>query len=91
MIWMYDRPSIEGTQVKFCQIDTLLNITSATISEDVTSHNRVWYKVGDEGFVYSDNVQPVRTLLNTPLMDIPSRGLLAEVSVPYTDGHRKPR
>jgi lipoprotein-anchoring transpeptidase ErfK/SrfK len=91
MIWMYDRPSIEGEKVKLCQGDMLLNITNSTISDDVTSHNRVWYEVGTEGFVYSGNIQPVRTILNTPLMDIPSRGLLAEVSVPYTDGHAGPK
>src|SRR5512133_1883116 len=64
VIWMYDKPSIEGTQVKFCQTDTLLNITNTTISEDITSHNRVWYQIGTEGFVYSGNIQPVRTILN---------------------------
>jgi lipoprotein-anchoring transpeptidase ErfK/SrfK len=91
MTWMYDRPSIEGTQVKLCPKDTLLDITNATISEDVTSHNRVWYQVGTEGFVYSGNIQPVRTILNVPQTDIPLRGLLAEVSVPYTDGHTGPK
>jgi len=90
MIWMYDRPSSEGTQVKFCQRDILLNITNATVSEDITSHNRIWYQVGTEGFVYSGNVQPVQTILNTPRMDILQTGLLAEVSVPYTDAHETP-
>lgn len=91
MVWMYNRPSIEGEQVKLCQGDMLLNITNSTISEDSTSHNRVWYQVGTEGFVYSGNIQPVRTLLNTPFTDIPRTGLLAEVSVPYTDGHMGPK
>jgi lipoprotein-anchoring transpeptidase ErfK/SrfK len=91
MVWMYDRPSIEGEQIKLCQGDMLLDITSSTISDDVTSHNRVWYQVGTEGYVYSGNIQPVRTILNAPLTDIPSRGLLAEVSVPYTDGHQGPK
>ncbi len=90
MIWMYDRPSIEGTQVKFCQRDSLLNVTNTTISEDVTSHNRIWYQIGTEGYVYSGSVQPVRTILNTPRMDIPAAGLLAEVSVPYTDAYKAP-
>jgi lipoprotein-anchoring transpeptidase ErfK/SrfK len=90
VIWMYDRPSSEGTQVKFCQRDVLLNLTNAAVSEDVTSHNRIWYQVGSEGFVYSGNVQPVRTILNTPLMDIPPRGILAEISVPYSDAYETP-
>jgi lipoprotein-anchoring transpeptidase ErfK/SrfK len=89
-IWMYDRPSSEATQVQICHRDLLLNITNTAISDDVTSHNRVWYQVGTEGFVYSGNIQPVRTILNTPRMDIPSNGLLAEVSVPFTDAYETP-
>jgi len=91
MIWMYNRPSIEGEKVKLCQGDTLLNITNTAVSDDLTTHNRIWYQIGSEGFVYSGNIQPVKTLLNTPLTDIPTRGLLAEVSVPYTDGHTGPK
>jgi lipoprotein-anchoring transpeptidase ErfK/SrfK len=90
MIWMYDRPSSEAAQVKICQRDMLLNITDTAISDDVTSHNRVWYQVGADGFVHSGNIQPVRTILNTPRMDIPQSGLLAEISVPYTDAYEAP-
>ena len=87
MIWMFDRPSYDATQVKICQRDTLVNITNTAIGNDETSHNRVWYEVGREGYLYSGNIQPVRTILNKPRMDIPKEGLLAEVSVPYTDAH----
>ena len=86
-IWMYDHPSTEAEPVRICQRDMLLSITNTTISDDVTSHNRVWYEIGREGFVYSGYVQPVRTLLNTPQLNIPTAGLLAEISVPYTDAY----
>ena len=89
-IWMYDHPSSQATQVKICHRDLLLNITNTTISDDVTASNRVWYEVGKEGFVYSGNIQPVRTILNTPRMDIPINGLLAEISVPFTDAYEMP-
>ncbi len=89
-IWMYDRPSSGATQVKICQRDLLLNITNAAISDDITTHNRVWYEIGKEGFVYSGSIQPVRTILNTPRMDIPINGLLTEISVPYTDAYEAP-
>ncbi len=89
-VWMYDRPSSEATQVKICQRDLLLNITNAAISDDIKSHNRVWYEIGNEGFVYSGYIQPVRTILNTPRMDIPIKGFLAEISVPYTDAYTAP-
>jgi len=93
--WMYDRPSTQAAQVKICHRDTLLNIVNTAISDDVDSHNRVWYEIGSEnqieGYVYSGNIQPVKTILNKPsFVDIPVEGLLAEVSVPYTDAHETP-
>lgn len=93
-IWMYDQPSLSGTQVKLCQRDMLLNISNTALSDDVNANNRVWYEIGSqnitEGYVYSGNVQPVRTILNPmPTLDIPEGGLLAEVTVPYTDAHEQ--
>jgi hypothetical protein len=48
--------------------------------------NQRWVKV-PEGYIYSDNVQPVRNLPNTPLTAMPSgqSGFFAEVTVPYAD------
>ncbi|MFN8411652.1 MAG: twin-arginine translocation signal domain-containing protein, partial [Anaerolineales bacterium] len=93
--WMYDRPSLQGTQIKICQRDVLLNIINTAFSDDVNTYNHVWYEIGipqaTEGYVYSGNIQPVKTILNTPQVDlaIPEEGLLAEVSVPYTDAHEE--
>jgi lipoprotein-anchoring transpeptidase ErfK/SrfK len=90
-VWMLDRPSSKGLPVRICHRDMLLNITNTAISdEDSTAHNRVWYVIDDAGYVYSGNIQPVRTLLNTPTMDIPKEGLLVEVSVPFTDAYKLP-
>jgi hypothetical protein len=94
--WMYNLPSVEGTQVKLCRRDMILDIVNTAISEDVNAHNRVWYEIGTqdyiEGYVYSGNIQPVRTILNTPtFVAIPVEGLLVEVSVPYTDAHEGPQ
>ena len=86
-VWMFDRPSSTAAPVRLCQRDTLLNITNTAISDDEDTHNRVWYEVGEEGYLYSGSIQPVRTILNTPRMDIPKEGLLAEISVPYTDAY----
>jgi hypothetical protein len=92
---MYDRPTVQAAQVRICHRDMLLTIMNTAVSDDVDSHNRVWYEIGSEsrveGYVYSGNIQPVRTILNTPAyVDIPVEGLLAEVSVPYTDAHEAP-
>jgi lipoprotein-anchoring transpeptidase ErfK/SrfK len=91
LLWVYDQPSFKGSRVKMYWRDLLLPITNVTISEDdPDAHNRIWYEVGTQGFAHSANLQPVRTLLNQPFLDIPVTGLLAEVSVPYTDALEKP-
>lgn len=89
-VWMYSQPIFGAEKVKLLQRDTLFNITNTAISDDVTAPNRVWYQSGNEGYVHSGNVQPVRTILNKPQTDIPAEGLLAEVSVPYSDAYEEP-
>lgn len=89
-VWMYDYPSTTAAQVRLCQRDALLDINNTVVSDDVTALNRIWYQIGTQGFVHSANIQPVRTILNTPRMDIPKEGLLAEISVPFTDAHEAP-
>lgn len=90
LIWSHAQPSYDGTPVKMYWRDLVLPIINATISEDETAYNRVWYDTGTDGFVYSGNIQPVRTILNTPRLHIPDTGLLSEVTVPYSDAHEKP-
>lgn len=88
-LWMYDEPSEQAKRVKLYWRDLVIPITGAAISEDENAYNRVWYEVGDKGYVYSGSVQPVMTLLNQPVTDIPPEGLLGEVSVPFTDAHEE--
>ncbi len=89
-LWMYDEPSSQSKRVEIYWRDLVIPISGAAISEDEDAYNRVWYEVGDKGYVYSGNVQPVVTLLNDPVNDIPPEGLLGEISVPFTDAHEEP-
>lgn len=91
LIWSYDRPAFNANRIKMYWRDLVIPITNAAVGEDETAYNRVWYECGTNGYIYSGSVQPVRTILNTPQMDIPAGGILAEVSVPYSDAHEFPR
>jgi lipoprotein-anchoring transpeptidase ErfK/SrfK len=85
-IWVHESPSETSPKIKLLQRDSLFNITNTAVSEDANTTNRIWYRVGEEGYVHSVNVQPVRTVFSQPYTgNIPREGLLAEVSVPYTD------
>jgi len=89
-VWLYDQPSFDANKVKLIQRDAIIGITNTAVSEETETHNRIWYEIGTEGYAYSGNIQPVRTTLNTPYMDIPKEGLLSEVTVPFSDAHEEP-
>ncbi len=90
LVWLYDQPSFNAARAGMYWRDSVIGITGVVISQDVGDYNRVWYEIGGEGYTYSGAIQPVGTLLNAPTLGIPSTGMLAEVSVPYTDGHEQP-
>jgi lipoprotein-anchoring transpeptidase ErfK/SrfK len=70
--------------------DNLITITGATVGGEQPSHNRIWYKVQDKGYVHSGVVQPVRNITNEPVSALPEGGILAEVTVPFTDSRYGP-
>ena len=87
---VYDTPSFTGNRVNNYYLDTVLPITGITIGKSEEFFNTVWYQVGGEGFVHSGVLQPVFTLTNPIITQIPPDGTLAEVTVPFTDAHWDP-
>src|SRR5215216_6915595 len=85
-VWTYEAPNLKSRRVKLYWHDLVIPITNTTIGEDESAYNRVWYQLEDGGYAYSGGIQPVRTILNMP-GQIPPRGALGEVSVPYTDAY----
>jgi len=75
-----------GTYIK----DDLLPITNSVTGGEEGDANRVWYQIGQEGFVHSAFIQPVRTVLNEPSPDPLYDGALAEVTVPFIECHARP-
>ncbi len=89
-LWMYDEPSPQSNRIEMYWRDLVVPLTGAAISEDEEAHNRVWYEIDGRGYVYSGSVQPVKTVLNQPVSEVPPDGLLGEISVPFTDAHEEP-
>lgn len=87
---MYDQPALDGKVLKTLWQDLVLPISQVTVGSGEPTHNRTWYQLNNEGFVHSGSVQPVSIDLNTPITSIPEKGILAEVSVPYTDARWNP-
>ena len=87
---VYDTPSFNGKQVRVLWKDTVLSIAEATVGDEQPAHNRIWYHLVEGGYVHSGVIQPVKTLLNSPVSEIAKDGALAEVTVPYSDAHWGP-
>lgn len=86
-VWSYDEPNIKAKRTKLYWHDLVIPITNTTVGDDETAYNRIWYQLENNGYAYSGGIQPVRTILNKPQQEIPTRGVLGEVSVPYTDAY----
>jgi len=89
-ITVYKQPSLLSDVVKQYWVDAVFPIIEATIGDEEPAYNRVWYRIGNEGYAHSGGIQPVHTIINQPAKDIPPGGQLAEVTVPYTDARREP-
>jgi hypothetical protein len=84
-ITTYQEPSYESEKIRIHWKDAVFPITNIALGNGEPSHNRIWYRVGTEGYAHSGGIQPVRTETNPVVTEFPEEGLLAEVTVPYTD------
>lgn len=89
LINVYNEPSFKAKIVNTHKKDTIFLIPAVIVGEGSQS-NQIWYKVGEEGFAYSGNIQPVKIQLNSTTGVIPSSGALCEVTIPFTDARWQP-
>ncbi len=82
---VYQTPSKESKLISTIWQDRVYPINSVTIGDEEPAYNRIWYELGDEGFAHSGNIQPVCIRSNPEIDVIPEDGLLAEVTVPFTN------
>jgi hypothetical protein len=78
-------PAFSGGRVKSYRRDSILEISEPMFGGVDGDYNRTWYRLGNEGYVYSGGVQPVNTVLNTVMTEIPETGVLGEITIPYAD------
>ncbi len=87
---LYMRPSFSSRLVNMYWRDLVLPINGVTVGDGYPDYNRVWYLVNNEGYAHSGNIQPVAVRQNQPASSVPETGVLAEVTVPFTDALRDP-
>lgn len=82
----YKEPTIKSEELGYYITDSVVNVHRQTIGDPEPVHNPVWLKT-DDGWIHSAYVQPVNYSLNEATLEIPTEGMLVEVSVPYTQAY----
>ncbi len=84
---VYEAPSFQSRQIRLIGKDQILELHAQLTGEG--AHNRLWYRTA-EGYIHSAEIQPVRTVFQTPVLSLPRPRLLGEVTVPFSDTRRAP-
>lgn len=65
--------------------DSLWQITGVKIDKDAP--NPIWFELNNKGYAHSSLIQPVRKIINRVDTQIPEKGCLGEITVPYVDAY----
>ncbi len=87
---LFSEPFFNAKKISMLRRDEIVDISSEVQGDYGYGNpfNSTWYQVNGEGYVYSGAVQPVETLHQKPIFDIPEIGVLGEISVPFSDTRR---
>jgi hypothetical protein len=80
-----DAPAFSGKKLRSVKRDVILDLAEKVYGGSEGDYNRHWYRLSDQGYVYSGWVQPVSTATNPAVTEIPTTGVLGEITLPYAD------
>ena len=80
-----DAPAFSGRRVNSLPRDSVLDNLEQVFGGAESDYNRIWYRIGNNAFVYSGWVQPVDTVDDNIVTEIPATGVLGEITIPKAD------
>jgi len=83
-IWVYSAPRFSSRKIGRVGINSLLPLLQTLQGQTDPFGNGVWYQIASSLYIHSSGVQIVENKLNPIASQIPHRGKLAQVTVPYT-------
>jgi hypothetical protein len=82
---LYDAPSFQANQIHHFGNDKVVEITAVEENGEAGNpYNKTWYQLNGEGYSYSGWIQPVETVYQKPKFDVPQKGRVGEVTVPFS-------
>ena len=80
----FQEPCERSKIINSYAVNDVVDLLDPIVIASERLQTETWYQLPDGSFLKSTNFQPVHNKLNTPLIEIPKNGLLAEISVPFT-------
>jgi len=88
---LYDAPTFNANKLHNFGRDEIVEITSVNENgEQGNPFNSAWYQINNEGYTYSGWVQPVETNYQKSIFNIPEKGQVGEITVPFSDTRKEP-
>src|SRR5215207_7517250 len=88
---LYDAPTFNANKLHHFNQDQVVDITAVDEQGELGNpYNAAWYQVNGEGYTYSGWVQPVETNYQKPKFNLPEKGQVGEISVPFSDTRKAP-
>lgn len=87
---LYDAPAFQANQSHHFGADKVIEILGVEENgEPGNPYNSTWYKV-EGGYTYSGWIQPVETNYQKPVFNVPEKGQVGEITVPFCDTKKEP-
>ena len=87
---LYNEPTFRAQQTYLFRADEVVEVKSIVENgEQGNPFNSTWYQVND-GYTYSGWVQPVEINYQKPIFNLPDKGQVAELTVPFSDTKKDP-
>jgi hypothetical protein len=87
---LYDAPTFNANQIHHFGADKVIEVAGIDENgEQGNPYNSTWYKV-DNGYTYSGWIQPVETNYQKPVFNLPEKGQVGEITVPFCDTKKDP-
>ena len=88
---LYDAPTFRANTILNFGKDKVVDVTAVDENGDEGNpFNTVWYQINNEGYTYSGFVLPVETHYQKPKFDIPEKGRVGEITIPFVDTKKGP-
>jgi lipoprotein-anchoring transpeptidase ErfK/SrfK len=83
---LYDEPNFSANKIHHFGKDEIVEVTGIEENGEFgNDFNSAWYQINGEGYTYSGWVYPVETIYQKPGFDIPEKGRVGEITVPFVD------